>query len=59
MIRVHKMPMEALLHLEDVKFLTVGGGIDDVGGQIAAAIEIAREIGLPLAQGQRNIGALQ
>jgi hypothetical protein len=48
-----------LLRLQEVKFLTVRGRVDEVGGQIAAAIEITRAIGLPLAQGQRDIGALQ
>lgn len=47
------------MYLKDVKLLTVGGGIGDVGGQIAAAVKVDRAIGLPLAQGQREVGALQ
>ena len=47
------------MHLQDVKSLLIGGGIDNVGGQIAAAVEIARPVGLPLAQRQRKVGALQ
>ena len=49
----------ALLHLKDVKFLSVGGGVGNAGRQIAAAVEVARAIGLPLTQGQREVGALQ
>jgi hypothetical protein len=53
-------PMQLqLLHLKDVKLLAVCGGVGDVGGQIAAAVEIARQIGLPLAQRQCEVGALQ
>jgi hypothetical protein len=48
-----------LLCLQDVKFPTVGGCVGDVGGQIAVAIEIARACGLPLAQRQREVCALQ
>ena len=48
-----------LLRLKNVKFLEVGDGADDVGGKIAGAIENARGIGLPLAQRQRDVGALQ
>ena len=48
----------ALLHFEDVKFLPIGDGIDDVGRQIAVAIKIAYEIGLPLTQRQCEVGAL-
>ena len=48
-----------LMHLKDVKLLTVGGGVGDAGGQIAAAVKVTRAIGLPLAQGQCEVGALQ
>ena len=48
-----------LLHLKDVKFLSVGGGVANAGGQITDAVEIARAIGLPLTQGQHEVGALQ
>ena len=47
------------LLLEYVKLLTVGGRVKDVRGQIAAAVKCACDIGLPLAQRQRDIGALQ
>ena len=48
-----------LMHLKDVKLLIVVGSVGDAGGQIAAAVKVTRAIGLPLAQGQCEVGALQ
>jgi hypothetical protein len=47
------------LNFKNVKFLMVRGGVDKIGRQLAVAIKTARAIGLPLAQGQCDVGALQ
>jgi hypothetical protein len=46
---IYAISQRPLLHLEYVKVPGVGGGVDDVGGQVAAAVESASAISLPLA----------
>ena len=53
-----EVPSMHLLHLEDIKFLAIGGGVDNVRGQVATGIKNARRIGQPLAQRQREVGSL-
>jgi hypothetical protein len=48
----------ALLDLQNVKFLRIGRGVENVGGQVATAIKKAASIGQPLIQWQRQVGAL-
>lgn len=57
-VTARRSKCHALL-LEYVKLLAVRGVVKNIRGHIAAAVKIARDVSLPLAQRQRDISALQ